>query len=209
MLRRLFAIAAALIVLFLLWANHRERKQAPSLREVEWPNLKDSWLDVRLPVEEVKKISPGHFRVVTQGLNNGQTLGLTFDFKNIDPNRDFLQNLGKPNAGEVKATPGGVVLTSQGEPTANFVRTYAALAHRSLSGLTVPSTLNLNAINLEGDPQSIPEEAGKIKVFHADDDSDGPYYFEAFINADVPKGYIETQRKGSRVSRWSSAFFRR
>jgi hypothetical protein len=195
MLRRLFAIAAALIVLFLLWANHRERKQAPSLREVEWPNLKDSWLDVRLPVEEVKKISPGHFRVVTQGLNNGQTLGLTFDFKNIDPNRDFLQNLGKPNAGEVKATPGGVVLTSQGEPTANFVRTYAALAHRSLSGLTVPSTLNLNAINLEGDPQSIPEEAGKIKVFHADDDSDGPYYFEAFINADVPKGYIELSEK--------------
>ncbi len=165
------------------------------VKEAEWPNLKDDWLDVRLPVEEVEKISPGHFRVVTQGLYNGQTLGLTFDFRNVDPNRDFLNNLGKTDAGDIKATPSGIVVISQGEPTANFVRAYAALAHKSLSGLTVPSTLNFNAINLEGDPQNIPDGASKIKVFHADDDSAGPYYFEAFINPEVPKGYIEFSEK--------------
>jgi len=187
------AIALCLIVwsISAFLKNYVTSKVDSTMKAVEWPSLKDQWLDVDLPIQEVKRISPGHFRVVTQGIYDGQVLGLTFDFNNIDPNTSFLAN----PANSLTATPNGVVITSQGKPTLNFIRKYAELAGKSVTNINVPTTINLTAITLGGEPQNIDTKGSKIKVFHADDQPEGPFYFEAFINPDVPHGYIGLHEK--------------
>ena len=195
MLRIGLGITAFCLIVWLALSvgqSYVKRRTDLGLRAVEWPSLKDQWLDVNLPVREVKQISPGHFRVITQGVYDGEVLGLTFEFNGIDPNNAFLAN---PSEGKITATSNGVVIISQGTPTANFVRAYAKLANKSLSKLSVPDNLNFTAISLGGNPRDVDMAQSKIKVFHADDQAEGPFYFEAFINPDVPHGYIESHEK--------------
>jgi hypothetical protein len=100
----------------------------------------------------------------------------------------------KANGG-ISAKANGVVLQLRGKPGENFVRMLASAYRIPIVSISLPDTVPLTAVALEGDPQHIASVALKIKVFHRDDDPDGPYYFELYIDPDLPNGVVALNEK--------------
>ena len=181
-------LAVASIVAVFAW---RATHSAPQeLLPIGFP-VEEGWADIKLPVTDVACTSKGVCRITTLGLYQGEKAGITIETTDIAPSSGFSH----PQSGPRKATPGGIVLESQGEPTLNLLRMLSSLYQHPLSNFDVPDELKLSALTIEGDPEDIESSALKFRVLYRDDQPEGPDYFEMYINPDLPHGFVEFAEK--------------
>jgi hypothetical protein len=162
----------------------------PELLPIGLP-VEAGWADIKLPVTDVACTAKGVCQITTLGVYQSQTVGITVKMTDIGPSSGFSH----PQPVSRKATPNGMILESQGEPTLNLLRLLSSLYQHPLSDFDVPKELKFSAITIEGDPKDVENAPLKFKVFYRDDQPEGPDYFEMYINPDLPHGFVEFAEK--------------
>jgi hypothetical protein len=180
-------LAVAAIAVFAWRATHSAPKE---LLPISLPE-EAGWVDIRLPVTDVSCKSKGVCRITALGLYQDQPAGITIDTADIGPSSSVSHPLPIPR----KATPGGIVLESQGEPTLNLLRMLSSLYQHPVASFDLPKELKLSALTLEGNPKEIETAPIKFRVLYHDDQPDNPDYFEMYINPDLAHGFVEFAEK--------------
>ena len=152
----------------------------------------DGFADFKLPVTHRACNSRGGCVVDVSGTYDKQPIALRIAFA-PDMRGNRFDDL-KANGG-FSAKANGVVLQLWGKPGENFVRMLASVYQVPILSVSVPETIPLTAVPLEGNPQNIAAAPLKFKVFHRDDDPDRPYYFELYIDPDLSRGVVGFNEK--------------
>lgn len=176
------------------------RARAQQLRPVGLPTEK-GWGDVTLPITRIDCASLSDCTLIAMGLHNGRHAGIQIRIHDVDPNKSFQADPSKggikasQTKGGIKASQNGVVFTSLGDPTLQLMKLLSSLYEHPTEQFALPKQVGTTAITLQGDTSDLKQNAAKIKIFHDDNNPDGPFYFELFVNVDLPNKTIELAEK--------------
>lgn len=152
----------------------------------------EGFSDLKLPIAQHNCDSRGGCVLDVKGTYQKEPIALQMVFA-PDMRENRFEDL-KANGG-LSAKKNGIALQLQGKPGENFVRMLASVYRVPIASVSLPQTIPLTAVPLEGNPQDIAATAIRFKVFHGDADPDTLGYFELYIDPDLLHGLVSLNEK--------------
>jgi hypothetical protein len=144
--------------------------------------------DFGLAVREVKE-NPGSLTVRAGANVDGRDVQVDV----IVPDKWAESELGEGK--DLTVRGGGLTLRRVGAASDSFVQLLAKHYGIKKAPVRMRESVDLAAVVLEGNPENLPKEPVKIKIFFNADSEREEEYGEAFLNIDLPRRLVQFNEK--------------
>ena len=181
------AFVLSAVALIVYW---HKRHSAP-VKPVQFDSS-EGFADLVLPVRGQNCDARGGCTIDVEGEYKGSQVGIRITFAPDMEENKFEDLTGE---GKLFAQADGIILEPKGERGQNFVRLLSTVYNTPITSVSLPLTIRLTALPLEGNPRNIGSAPLKFKTFHHDDEPDASDYFELFIDPDLKNGIVRFNEK--------------